>query len=112
MCMLGFPYNYVVSLSRTRYLNGYSVPLRLLAYLGIMHLVAVLLHGFSLKAMVFMLLPEFVYTTCFTICSQINHLVPEATGKFDSNFFIHQIISAHNVNTSSFWTTLFTGGEF
>lgn len=110
MCLLGFPYNQVVTLSRTRYLNGFSVPLRLLIYLGVMHLSAVLLHGYSLKGMVFMIVPEFVYTTCFTLCSQVNHLVPEATGKFNSNFFIHQIITGHNVNTSGYWTTLFTGG--
>ena len=110
MCLVGNPYNQVVSLSRTRYLHSYTVPLRLLLYLGVMHLSAVLLHGVSLKAAVFMLLPEFVYTTCFTLCSQINHLVPETAGEFDSNFFVHQIITAHNVHTTGFWTTLFTGG--
>jgi hypothetical protein len=111
MSMLGTPYNHVVSLSYTRYLNGWSVPLRLLLYLAIMHILPILLHGPTLKGMVFMIVPEFVYTTCFTLCSQVNHLVPEATGKFDSNFFIHQVITGHNVNTSGFWTTLFTGGE-
>ena len=83
MCLVGNPYNQVVSLSRTRYLHSYTVPLRLLLYLGVMHLSAVLLHGVSLKATVFMLLPE---------------------------FFVHQIITAHNVHTTGFWTTLFTGG--
>ena len=110
--MLGFPYNQVVSLSRTKFLNGWGVPFRLLLYLGIMHFLAIVFHGTTIRGIVFMLVPEFVYTACFTICSQVNHLVPEATGKSDSNFFIHQIITANNVNTSGYWTTLFTGGNF
>jgi delta11-fatty-acid desaturase len=91
-------------------MNGWDVPFRLLLYLGVMHLSAVLMHGYSLKGMVFMIVPEFIYTTCFTLCSQVNHLVPEASNQFNANFFIHQIITGHNVNTSGYWTTLFTGG--
>lgn len=66
MCMVGLPYNQVVPLSYTRYLNGWTVPLRLLLYLGVMHLVAIIMHGYSLKGITFMLVPEFIYTTCFT----------------------------------------------
>lgn len=110
LCLLGLPYNGVVSLSRTRYLNPYSIPVRLVVYFVLMHGLPILLHGISIKGFVFSLVPEIVYTAAFTVCSQVNHLTPENTDRFDSNFFIHQVITSQNVNTRDYWTTIFTGG--
>lgn len=109
-CILRYPYNGVVPLSSTWYLNTISILPRLLMYMILMHILPVMVHGLTIKGAVFSFLPEFIYAGCFTICSQINHLVPEATEKFDSNFFIHQVITSHNVNTSNYLTTVFTGG--
>jgi fatty acid desaturase len=110
LCMLGTPYNGVVPLSYTWSLNTISVPIRLLFFMIFMYILPILFHGLSFKAAAFAIVPEFIFTACFTICTQVNHLVPEATEKFSSNFFIHQIITGHNINTGGYWTTLFTGG--
>lgn len=110
-CILQYPYNGVVPLSFNWYINTVSIVPRLLVYMLIMHIAPVIIHGLTLKGAVFAFIPELIYAGCFTICSQVNHLVPETTEKFDDNFFIHQIITSHNVNTSNYLTTLCTGGE-
>lgn len=109
-CMLGYPYNGVVPLSFTWHVNTISIIPRLFMYMVLMHILPIMIHGITVKGAVFAFLPELIYAGCFTICSQVNHLVPEATEKHDPNFFIHQIITGHNVNTDSYLTTLVTGG--
>ena len=108
--LFGIPYNNVVPLSFTWYLNPLDMPIRLLGYLVLMHVVPVIAHGLTLKGAIFAIVPEFIFTACFTICSQVNHLTPECSHQFNSNFFIHQIITSHNINTDDYFTTLFTGG--
>jgi len=110
LCMLGYPYNGVVSLVHTAHLNVRSIPLRLTAYIFLMHVLPVWLFGCTQKGLVFALLPQYIFSWLFLICTQVNHLVPETVDEFDSNFFINQIVTGHNINTSDFLTTLFTGG--
>ena len=109
-CLFGFPYNDIVPLSHTRHMHPYGGPFRLLCYLIIMHVIPVVAHGITLKSAIFAFVPEFIFMALFTICSQVNHLTPECGLQRSSNFFIHQIITSHNIHPESFLTTLFMGG--
>ena len=110
LCLLGFNYNGVVSLSRTKYLHPYGIPLRLILYIILMHMTPLICHGVTIKGFAFSFIPEIIFAILFTICSQVNHLTPDNTERFNSNFFIHQVQASHNINTSSLLTRVFTGG--
>jgi delta11-fatty-acid desaturase len=82
-------YNRVVPFGRNKHLNTDSLSFRRLFYIFIIHIVPFLLHGMTLKGLVFAIVPEYLFSLFFMISTQINHLTPETTEKFDKNFFKH-----------------------
>ena len=91
-------------------MNSDSLKLRLAFYFFTIHIVPLLIHGLTLKGALFSLVPIYLFSLFFMICTQINHLTPDAADQFDSNFFIHQIKTAHDVATDNYLVYLFTGG--
>jgi delta11-fatty-acid desaturase len=63
-----------------------------------------------LKALVWALVPIYFFSILFMVSTQINHLVPESVDVHHPNFFIHQIITSHNVATDNYLVFLLTGG--
>lgn len=67
--------------------------------------------AFSLgKALIFAILPIYMYSILFMVSTQINHLIPDSHDVADKNFFIHQILTSHNVATDNYMVYLLTGG--
>mmetsp|Transcript_14355 Transcript_14355/g.30141 ORF Transcript_14355/g.30141 Transcript_14355/m.30141 type:complete len:500 (+) Transcript_14355:68-1567(+) len=62
------------------------------------------------KAMIWATVPNVVFSLCFMINTQINHLVGHCAHAFDSNFFKHQIITAQNFGRDSAFCFYFSGG--
>ena len=103
-------YNNVCKFVSNEYLNPNSLPYRMAVFTFLMHILPFLLHGYTLKGFFFATVPIYVLSVCFMISSQINHLTPDNIEQFDKNFFKHQIITSHNVATSNYLVTVFTGG--
>lgn len=103
-------YNRVVPFARSKHLNPDSLYLRLAIFIFVFHVVPFYLFGFTIKGFISALVPIYMFSVCFMISSQINHLTPDNVGQFNKNFFKHQILTSHNVATSNYWVTLFTGG--
>jgi len=103
-------FNRAVHFAQNEHLNTDLLWLRYSFYAFLVHVVPFLLHGLCLKGFLFAIVPIYVLSVCFMISSQINHLTPHTHEKFSKNFFIHQILTSHNVATGSYPVYLFTGG--
>lgn len=103
-------YNRVVTFGNNKYLNPNSLIFRFVVYFIICHVLPLVIHGLSLKGIVFSVVPIYFFSLFFMISSQINHLTPETTDKFDENFFVHQILTSYNVAVDNYLVYLFTGG--
>merc|ERR1712038_1775065 len=66
--------------------------------------------GITGKAIVFTLLPSFVFSCLFMLNSQINHLNSDCIHASSSNFLKHQIITAQNFGTDSQFCYVLSGG--
>ena len=103
--------NRVVELSNTTHINPASTLPRLLLMVCVIAGIPLASLGFSFKALAFMVIPYGIFSTCFMVSSQVNHLVPDADEHaVDPNFFIHQIKTGHNVAPMSYLTGLLMGG--
>ena len=100
----------MVKFGKNKYLNTDSLRTRQALYVFFVHLVPFLLHGFSVKAFLFSVIPIYLYSLFFMINTQINHLTPHTDQQFDKNFFKHQILTAMNVAPDNYLVFLFTGG--
>ena len=76
----------------------------------IMHVIPFLLMDSWIKGLIWSIIPMMLYSVCFMMASQVNHLVGSTANDLNTNFFRHQIITANNVATQSYLTYLFTGG--
>ena len=82
-------FNRVVPWGKSSYMDGADTNYRYLLQFLLVHIVPFFLHGLTLKGLIFSVVPMYLLSIQFMICSQINHLVPEAVDQFDKNFFIH-----------------------
>ena len=82
-------FNRVVPWGKSRYMDGADTNYRYLLQFLLVHIGPFFLHGLTLKGLIFSVVPMYLLSIQFMICSQINHLVPEAVDQFDKNFFIH-----------------------
>jgi fatty acid desaturase len=103
-------YNRVVHFAKNKYLNTDTLRSRQAIYLFIVHVIPFLLHGFTLKALLFSIIPIYLFSVFFMISTQINHLTPHTHDQFDKNFFKHQILTSNNVASNNYLVFLFTGG--
>jgi delta11-fatty-acid desaturase len=103
-------FNRVVPFAQNKYVNSDYERIRLSFYFFVIHIIPFLLHGLTLKALLFSIIPIYLFSVCFMISSQINHLTPHTHEQFSNNFFIHQILTSHNVATDNYFVFLFTGG--
>lgn len=103
-------YNRCVTFARSKHLNTDSLRFRLAFYTIVIHILPLILNGLNFKGLLFTLIPIYLFSLFFMISSQINHLTPDSTDKFSRNFFIHQILTSHNVSTDNYFVFLFTGG--
>ena len=103
-------YNRVVAFNKSKYLNTSSLVLRFIFYFSLTHLLPFFLHGLTLKAFLFSIVPIYSFSLYFMISSQINHLTPHTHEQYDDNFFVHQIKTACDVATDNYFVYLFTGG--
>jgi fatty acid desaturase len=103
-------FNRTVTFGNNKYLNKDSLKARLAFYFFVIHIVPFILHGLTIKGLLFSIIPIYLFSVCFMICSQINHLTPHTTEQFSNNFFIHQVLTAHDVATDNYLVYLFTGG--
>jgi delta11-fatty-acid desaturase len=103
-------FNRTVAFGNNKYLNRNSLKARLAFYIFVIHIIPFLLHGLSIKGFLFSIIPIYLFSVCFMICSQINHLTPHTTEQFSKNFFIHQILTSHDVASENYFVYLFTGG--
>lgn len=99
-----------MTFASNKHLNTDSLKVRLLFYTLMVHVLPFILHGLTLKGLLFSILPIYFFSVCFMISSQINHLTPHTTEQFDKNFFAHQVITSHDVATDNYLVFLFTGG--
>jgi fatty acid desaturase len=105
----GKSYNKVVKLSESEQMDRRSLYPRLF-FLALTLCAPMAYHGLTLKGLVFSVIPYLLYSICFMICSQINHLTPETDEQFSKNFYEHQILTGHNVAINNYFVYLFTGG--
>lgn len=103
-------YNKVVTFASNKHLNTDSLKVRLVVYGLVIHVLPFILHGLTLRGLLFSILPIYFFSVCFMISSQINHLTPHNTDQFDKNFFKHQVITSHDVATDNYFVFLLTGG--
>lgn len=103
-------YNRVVVFGNSKYLNPNSLIFRFIIYFIITHVAPIAMHGMSFKGIVFSIIPIYLFSLFFMISSQINHLTPSTTDQRSENFFVHQILTAHNVAVDNYLVYLFTGG--
>jgi delta11-fatty-acid desaturase len=103
-------YNRVVTFANSKYLNTNSLRPRLAFYTFVVHVIPFILHGITLRGLLFSIIPIYIFSVCFMISSQINHLTPHNHEQFNKNFFIHQVITSHDVATDNYLVFLFTGG--
>jgi len=82
-------FNRVVPFRSNEHVNADSLYLRTAIFYLLVRGVPLLMHGLTLKGLIFALVPEWVFSVCFMLSSQINHLVPDAIDKRDVNFFKH-----------------------
>lgn len=111
--LAGKPYNKVVRLipdEASHIISRLSIVPRLVAIVALMFLAPLIYHGLTLKGLIFAILPYFVYSLHFMTCSQINHFTPECDDQTSTNFYIHQILTGHNVAPESYLLYLYTGG--
>ena len=62
------------------------------------------------KAAIWTVFPIVLFSWCFMINSQINHLTADTAHASDPRFFRHQIVTAQDFGTSSWWCYFFSGG--
>jgi len=62
------------------------------------------------KALIWALLPITIFSWCFMLNSQINHLTEHTAHAEDPSFFRHQIVTAQDFGTDSWWCFFFSGG--
>lgn len=62
------------------------------------------------KAVIFAYLPISVFSWCFMINSQVNHLTPRTAHASDPNFLKHQIVTAQDFGPADPWCFFASGG--
>lgn len=62
------------------------------------------------KAVVWITVPNILFSFCFMLNSQINHLTLECSNASDTNFLKHQVITAQNFGCDSLFCIIFSGG--
>lgn len=62
------------------------------------------------KAAAFATIPSFIFSWCFMLNSQINHLTEHTAHASDPNFLKHQIVTAQDFGAQNWWCTFFSGG--
>ncbi len=62
------------------------------------------------KAIIWAVVPTSVFSMCFMLNSQINHMVGPCSHASDKNFYKHQIVTAQNFGTDSWFCYYFSGG--
>mmetsp|Transcript_24874 Transcript_24874/g.47680 ORF Transcript_24874/g.47680 Transcript_24874/m.47680 type:complete len:272 (-) Transcript_24874:281-1096(-) len=62
------------------------------------------------KAIVWAMVPNAIFSICFMLNTQINHLTGECAHARDSNFFKHQMITAQNFGNGNWFCFYFSGG--
>ena len=106
---LKLSYNNVVGynkLSRSRLiLHGIGR----VVYLYMMFMWPLFLFPFR-KSTAWIVIPNVVFSCCFMVNSQINHLTEECSNASDTNFLKHQVITAQNFGCDSLFCMLFSGG--
>jgi delta11-fatty-acid desaturase len=111
--MAGKPYNKVVKLipdEAAHIISRKSIAPRLIAIVLLMFVAPLCYHGLTAKGAIFAIMPYLVYSCHFMICSQINHFTPETDEQSSKNFYIHQIVTGHDVAPDSYLMYLYTGG--
>jgi delta11-fatty-acid desaturase len=103
-------YNRVVKFANTKYLNPKSLITRFIIYFTLFHITPFIFLGATIKAVIFSIVPIYLFSLFFMVSTQINHLTPDTVDQLDENFFIHQIKTSHNVATDNYLLFLFTGG--
>ena len=63
-----------------------------------------------LKALVWTIFPIVLFSWHFMLNSQINHLTAETAHASDPSFFRHQIVTAQDFGTQSWWCYVVSGG--
>ena len=81
--------NRVVPFKTNEHLNSDNLLLRTFIFFLVVRILPLILHGLTFKGFSFALVPEWIFSVCFMVSSQINHLVPDAIDKRDANFFKH-----------------------
>lgn len=69
----------VVPFADNEHLNKKSLRARVGFFMIVMYLLPLLIHGLTLKGLIFAVVPIYMFSLCFMISTQINHLVPQAT---------------------------------
>lgn len=62
------------------------------------------------KTLCWSVYPMTIVGMIFMWFTQINHIISETADVRNDDFFIHQIITSHNVASQSYWMYLLTGG--
>jgi delta11-fatty-acid desaturase len=62
------------------------------------------------KAIVWSIVPNAVFSICFMLNSQVNHMVGPCIHASDRNFYKHQVVTAQNFGNDSWFCYFFSGG--
>lgn len=94
--------------SAFRFFMGFRVAL----VLAFMYVLPIMYHGFTFKGLVFSCLPFTIFSIHSALCTSFNHQHPKNDEQFSKNFYIHQVITGHSVESTNFnyWVFLYTGG--
>ena len=62
------------------------------------------------KALIWATVPNAIFSICFMLNSQVNHLTEKCAHASSENFYKHQIITAQNFGNGSMFCYYFSGG--
>jgi fatty acid desaturase len=82
-------------------------PTLLLIFL--MYLLPLLTIGFTLKGLLFSVLPYMIFNYYYMSVASLGHNLIPNHSQHHTNFFIHQVITSHNFATQSYLTYLLSG---
>ncbi len=78
----------------------------------LMYVMPIVYHGWTFKGLVFSFLPFTFFSIHSFLCTSFNHQHPSNDEQFSKNFYVHQVITGHSIESTNFnyWVYLYTGG--
>ena len=97
-------------LAKSAHLNCFSMIPSALLFLFLIYFMPLFCLGLNLKGIIFSVLPWMIFNLYYMNIASLGHNTPETDTQFNSNYFIHEVITTHNFSTNNYFAYLLTGG--